>query len=375
MKRWLWIIGSPVALVALYVIGVLIHGTLHDWQPVGTTELTTYREADAQRLLPDTNFSVLSWNVGYGALGSEADFFIDAGHRYVDGGHMVHSPSDHVETYVRGIRSSIASTLTDFTLLQEVDSLSDRSHGRLLLAELAEARGEAHVDFAPNYINERVPVPLFQPWRAYGQVYSGLSSMSRYAVKAAERHSLPGDFPWPDRLFQLDRCVLVQRLRTASGRLLTLINLHLSAYDSDGSVKAAQLEYVAHLAKAEYAAGREVVLGGDWNLVPPNFPYDRFISDPKSEFVKRALPMDYPDQGWTVVYDARLPTNRDLAAPYLRDSSFVSVIDYFVISPGLQAVRARTINQDFAWSDHHPVYVELAWREDEGPSVEPAPRR
>jgi len=136
------------------------------------------------------------------------------------------------------------------------------------------------------------------------------------------------------------------------------VNLHLSAYD-DGSLKQAQLGYLKDFLLAEHNQGNLVVVGGDWNLTPPAFPYDRLIWDPERRFVQDAAPANFPEEGWTYIYDARTPSNRKTPEPYLRDSSFVTVIDYFLLSPGLRATRARGIQQDFQFSDHQPVYVEV----------------
>ena len=359
VKTALKILAAFAAGALLYVVAVLARGTFADWQPSGIDAVTTYDRAGLPDTIRDSVLSLVTWNVGYGGLGAEADFFLDAGHFFTSGGSMVHSPPDHVERYTRGILQQFGSMRTQFALLQEVDSSSARSHHRPMLDELRGVRVAEHLAFAPNFINERVPVPLAEPWGVYGDVYSGLATFSDYRPLSAERHALPGEHPWPNRLFQLDRCVLLTRFALADGRTLTVINAHLSAYD-DGSIRAQQLAYLEQLVFAEHDAGHLVIVGGDWNLAPPRFPYDRFIGDPERDFVQGNVPPEYPTRaGWTFVYDARTPTNRKLPAPYIRDSTFVTLIDYFLISPGLRAVNARGIDQDFQFSDHQPVYAEI----------------
>ena len=350
---------AVVTLVALYVVAVIARGTAVDWQPEGVDPVTRYDRVGLPDTIRDSVLTLVTWNIGFGGLGADADFFLDAGHFFVSGGRMVHSPPDHVERYVRGIKEQVGAMRTQFALLQEVDSLSARSHHRPLLDELRGVRVAEHVAFAPNYINERVPIPLAEPWNVYGDVYSGLATFSDYRPTSAERHALPGEHPWPDKLFQLDRCLLVTRFALADGRTLTVINLHLSAYD-DGSIRAQQLAYLEEVMFAEEDAGHLVIVGGDWNLAPPRFPYDRFIGDPERQFVQGNVPEGYPTRdGWTFVYDARVPTNRKLPTPYSPDSSFVTLIDYFLIGPGLRASRARGIAQGFRFSDHQPAYVEV----------------
>ena len=359
MKLLLKLLGACFTLVLAYVIFVLARGTAVDWQPAGVTSVTTYPVREKPDTIRDSILNFVTWNIGYGGLGADADFFLDAGGFFVSHGKMVHSPKDHVERYMRGIKEQLGALKTEFILLQEVDSLSARSYHRAQFDELRALRNHDFAAFAPNYINERVPVPVFEPWNIYGDVYSGLVNFSGYQpLQQVERHQLPGEFPWPDKIFQLDRCLLVQRHPLADGRILTVVNLHLSAYD-DGSLKQAQLEYLKAFLIAEREQGHLVVVGGDWNLCPPTFSYDRFISDPEGNFTQGYTPMEFPEPGWTYVYDARTPTNRKLPDPYLRDSSFVTVIDYFLISPGLKAVQSRGLRQDFQYSDHQPVWMAV----------------
>lgn len=358
MKRLLQLLAAVSVLILAYLAVVLIRGSLTDWQPSGVTDVLVDAGRARATPLPDSVLSFLTWNVGYGGLGAEADFFLDGGAFFFSRGLRVHMPEGDVRRYSAGIETDVRSIRADFLLLQEVDSLSDRSYGNPQSARLRAAKSDYAAAYAPNYINERVPVPVFEPWRVYGEVYSGLLSLSRYAPSVTERHALPGEFPWPDRLFQLDRCLLVQRFPLAGGRELTVVNLHLSAYDKDGRVKAAQLEYLAEFLRGEAAAGRLVVVGGDWNLMPPNLAYDHFVGDPDGLFPHATVPDGYPGPGWTFVYDPDVPSNRKINAPYT-DSTYVTTIDHYLLSPGLRARRVKTIDRGFRNSDHQAVYLEV----------------
>ncbi len=358
MKKVLWGVGLVLAVPLLYVAIVLTRGTIADWQPEGISSVTIDGGTARGAPIVDSVISFLTWNVGYAGLGAEADFFLDGGDMYLSRSMSIRMPEADVQRYREGIAQELSSIKADFFLLQEVDSSSARSYYDSQLTRFRKTQPTYAATFAPNYINERVPIPILEPWHVYGDVYSGLLSLSRTDPATADRHALPGSFPWPDRLFQLDRCALVQRHALADGRELTVVNVHLSAYD-DGTVKRDQLEYLAEFLKAEAAAGHLVVVGGDWNLVPPNFRYDQFIGDPDGLFTQQATPMDFPTEDWTFVYDAALPTNRKINAPYSADSSFVTTIDYFLLSPGLRANKVKVVNQDFKWSDHQPVYMEL----------------
>ena len=40
--------------------------------------------------------------------------------------------------------------------------------------------------------------------------------------------------------------------------------------------------------------------------------------------------------------------------------AYQPIIDFFLISPNVQALQVRGLNQQFAYSDHQPVYLEIS---------------
>ncbi len=54
------------------------------------------------------------------------------------------------------------------------------------------------------------------------------------------------------KIVDLDRCYSVSRLPASDGRELVLINLHLSAYTSDGTVATELLKMLLQEMQAEY---------------------------------------------------------------------------------------------------------------------------
>src|SRR5690606_33678797 len=125
--------------------------------------------------------------------------------------------------------------------------------------------------FAPNYKVSRVPIPILEPWNAYGKVLSGLATYSRFQPYQSTRLQLPGSFAWPTRIFQLDRCVAVHRYRLSNGKELVVMNVHNSAYDADGALKRQEMAFLRELFLEEYGKGNYVLAGGDWNQCPPYF--------------------------------------------------------------------------------------------------------
>ncbi|NJB85342.1 endonuclease/exonuclease/phosphatase family metal-dependent hydrolase [Lewinella marina] len=357
--RKIWrVLRYPIYFAAVYVAAILLYGTLTDWQPRGTADLTPEPASPAApTVIEDSVLTFVTWNVGYGGLGSEDYFFYNRGDVLWTELGRARTSRENVDRYVDGQRLTLTSTLSDFFLLQEVDTASRRSYFTNQLDTARRALPGYSVTYAPNFQSNLVPIPLFQPWDHYGQVQSGLVTLSRYAPAAAQRIQLPGEFPWPTRLFQLDRCALRQEFPTAWGTPLVVYNIHLSAYDSDGSLRREQMNYLRELVLADYAAGNYVIVGGDWNQVPPGFNWFSLNPTVEETVLPPAVDFDFLPDGWAWAYAPTVATVRKSDEAYDAHRSERSVIDYFLTSPNVRLRQVKTINQDFRFSDHQPVYL------------------
>lgn len=355
-------LGLLALLFVLYVAGVLIYGTVTDWTPPAE-EAIELAQTSEEATITDSVLSFAIWNIGYGGLGEESDFFYErGGGMWTSGGRMIRAEEELVNKNIAGARLFTASTQVDAYLFQEVDYDSRRSYFTNQFDTLRAVHPGFAAAFAANYKVNRVPIPILEPWRAYGQVHSGLATLSRWQPYESKRLQLPGDFPWPTRIFQLDRCLLVSRFRTAQGGDLVLVNAHLSAYDSDGSLKAQQMGFLRDWVQAEYEAGNFVVVGADWNQCPPYFPFDSFSPGETQGYTQLNISHDFLPDGWQWIYDATTPTNRKIHEPFQPESTFRTLIDFFLLSPNVQARRVRTIDQAFRFSDHQPVWLEVELR-------------
>jgi endonuclease/exonuclease/phosphatase family metal-dependent hydrolase len=305
---------------------------------------------------------LLTWNVGYGGLGAEDDFYYNRGDFFWTELGRARAPRDRVDRYVAGQQLTLANVPADFYLLQEVDTASRRSYYTNQLDSARRVRPDFAVAYAPNFRSRRVPLPIFQPWDHYGRVESGLVSLSRYAPETSTRIQLPGEFPWPTRLFQLDRCLLRQAYSVRGGDSLVVYNLHLSAYDSDGSLRRQQMDELRRRALADYGAGKYVIAGGDWNQLPPGFNWFSLNPTVTETQLPPAIAFDYFPAGWVWAYDPAGATVRKSDAPYEEHFSERSLIDFYLLSPNVRIRRVKTINQGFAFSDHQPVYLEAELR-------------
>ena len=342
------ILGILVAIVLVAAVGLVTWLTVTEYKPEAVETVPV--AGQASEALNQREFTVLSWNLGYCALGEESDFFMD-------GGKEVRPDSEALVTKNRiGAEKWIAQTGADFTLLQEVDSDSGRSYGVDEVSLFRASWPNWDSAYALNYSCDFVPYPL----PPIGKVHSGLLSFNSFDVREARRISLPCPFSWPMRAANLKRCLLVERIPIeGSERELVLVNLHLEAYD-DGEGKKAQTEQLLRLLNEEYAKGNYVVAGGDWNQAFPG------TLDAYPIHVKTWVPgvLDPADVGdWSFAFDASVPTCRLLNQPYDpadTENTQYYVIDGFLVSPNLEVSAVETVDQGFAFSDHNPVLLTVS---------------
>ncbi len=245
-----------------------------------------------------------------------------------------------------------------------MDLNSKRSYKINQYKKYQEALPNHSSTFSVNYKAPRVPLPVFEPWNVMGKMESGLGTFSKFTPSKATRYQLPGEYPWPDRIFHLDRCAAFHRYPVANGKELIVVNIHNSAYDSGGTLKKQQMDYLKSKFQKEYEAGNYLVIGGDWNQRPSTAKASSFggaeISDPTG-FV---VPSDYFKE-WHWVYDEDMPTNRALKDPYTKGKSRINLIDFFLVSPNLFIKSVDGINMDFKYSDHQAVKINVGFVPDE----------
>lgn len=350
------ILGVVLALAVL-VAGLVGYLTVTEYSPA-YAELAERGAYSVKNSIQSQQLRIVTFNTGYGALGEDADFFMD-------GGTGVNPESqEQVKENMLGIEGILDRTDGDVLLLQEVDVESDRSFRMNQWLQYEYDLPGYESRFAPNYSCEYVPYPLSE---TIGKVHSGLATYSRFDISSATRYSLPCPFAWPVRVANLKRCMLVTRMpitdvtyvddNGVTRQELVVINVHLEAYD-DGEGKAAQTQLLLEFVEAEFAKGNYVIVGGDFNQTFPNAVgiYPQKSSDTWMPGIMEELP-----EGWQYAYDGATPTCRLLNQPYDpgdRNTQYY-IIDGFIVSPNVRVDKVETLDEDFLYSDHNPVVLDI----------------
>lgn len=348
MKKVLKISAFFILFVALVLTALILWLTFTDYRPP-LVEAAEYDNGRGNHL--NKEISILNWNIGYGGLGSNMDFFMDGGTR-------VRAPEEEYSEYWKGITSFLQNRSEDILFLQEVDRRSTRSYKQDQYREISQFYPDYSRSFATNYKVKFIPSPSIIG-RQYGSVLSGLATYSRFPFDYSERHSLPGNYSWPKSVFFLDRCLLVSKITTDFESDIVLINAHMSAYDKGGFLKKEQLYFIKDLAEKEYKNGNYVIIGGDWNSYMPGTDGLTFESSEEIPDFYQTLPEDWNMEGWQWAVDKSTPTNRSLATPYEEGENFLTVIDGFLLSPNVELLSVNTIDLGFLYSDHNPIEIRV----------------
>jgi endonuclease/exonuclease/phosphatase family metal-dependent hydrolase len=336
----------------LYFAGVIIYATLTEFKP-GPTEIIPVKLKKSAPTPVQQELNLFSWNIGYGGLGIEMDFFYE-------GGKMVRPSESQYIKYIEGISEVIADhDSVDFFLFQEVDFNSRRSYFQDQAEILFSQFDQSSSVTAVNYKSEYVPVPYLNPM---GKVNSGLAVISKYQPFEALRISSPASYSWPKKLFLPKRCLLITKFRISAGHDLVVINLHNSAFDDADALRDEELKLIRKFALDEFSKGNYVVAGGDWNQNPPGLE----ISDIGGYKLKplRPIPQDLMPEGWNWAFDGSLPTNRDVDKPFDKTSTNCTTIDFFLVSPNIEVLKTRTLDLGFENSDHLPVLLKIRLKDE-----------
>ena len=325
--------------------------TAAEYRPADTETLPV-SGASSQTLRAGETLKIVTWNTGYGALGDNADFFMDGGKG------VTTADKERVLANTGEMAGFLADENPDLVLLQEVDVSSKRSHYVNETQLYREAFPEYLSVFAYNYRALYVPYPL----PTIGKVESGLQTLSRFRISGAERIALPCPFKWPVSTVNLKRGLLVTRIPVSeSDAELVLVNLHLEAYDS-GEGKAEQTRVLSEFLLEEYRKGNYVIAGGDFNQVFSNTDVSAYPVF-ENHWQPGLIDASGFDAAFTLVMDPHVPTCRSLDQPYAgadKENFQFYVIDGFIISDNMTIEGYDTISLDFIASDHNPVRLSVS---------------
>ena len=302
-------------------------------------------------------YTVITYNIGFGAYSPEYSFFMDKGNikgeKLVSGKYGKAISKEDVEKNINGSLQLVKNINPDFALLQEVDTKADRSYFVNQKDAFVNNMKDYSSVFAENFHSPYLFYPFNDP---HGAVNAGLLSLSKYKINSANRRSLPIDMSFITKFTDLDRCLSLQRINVESDKELVLINAHLSAYDEGGIIRKKQFELLNNIIDEEYQKGNYVIVGGDYNhallgskdIYTSNQDIPSWVSELDSSSLNENASI-VPAKNL-----ATIATCRACDIPYTKGINYTTTVDGFIVSKNVEAI-AENIDNDFKYSDHNPV--------------------
>ena len=352
-KKWwkilLGILAFLLAVVIVYVGYVFIsYSRIEDDQT-----LDVEGQAKTASVKLDTEYTAMTYNIGFGAYTPDFTFFLDGGKQ------SWAASKESVVDCIDGDIALLKEHKVDFALLQEVDFDSTRTYHLDEAQLFRDAFDDVSSTFAVNYHSAFLFYPLYQP---HGASNSGLLTLSDAQITSSLRRSLPIS-EGVQKLLDLDRCYSVNRLPTENGKELVIFNTHLSAYGTNGDLHQQQLNKMFGEMQEEYEKGNYVVCGGDFN-------HD-FLGNSK-EIFNDEVPEEYswaapfPDElipaHFSKLTDYKsgvtVPSCRNCDKPY-GDDCFTVTVDGFIVSDNVECTYVDVLDNSFRYSDHNPVEMKF----------------
>lgn len=346
-----------LALIAVALIVVMSYvcyvGLTYERIPDNTVVEIENNQSEGVQL--NTEYSIATYNVGFGAYNHEFSFFMDSG-RMRDGTEVTGKNSKAASKEVvlentNGSAELIAEGDYDFVLLQEVDLNSTRSYhvNQYDIFNSTFGKDMSH-NYGICYDSAYLFYPITDP---HGKSLTALATYSKYKMDSALRRQYPlaTDIT---KYFDLDRCFVVTRYALENGKELVIANSHMSAYDKGGTVRRQQLEVLNTFLEEEQKKGNYVIVGGDFN-------HDIAHSDGMFESQQYrpewvyTLSSDDLITGYSFVAAQNAPTCRSTDIPYEKGVNYTVVLDGFIVSSNIEVKEVVNIDNDFLYSDHNPA--------------------
>ncbi|NVN95605.1 MAG: hypothetical protein HXX18_10030 [Bacteroidetes bacterium] len=342
-----------VLISILYLFGIyLLFLSITDYKPQkieSPDQIGNIGNIENNQIIYD-EFTILSWNIGHAGLSKEMDF-------YYYGGKNTKPSIEIYQKNLNGILNMLVTySYVDFILLQDVDVFSDRSYYSNQEKLVSDFLPDFAFTFALNYDVKYDLLPLYAPM---GRVKAGLQTLMKYKSVEIKKFAYSSCFNYPKKLLMPDQCFLVTKYLLKNKKQLILINTHNSIVD-DHIINNHELEELKLYAVSEYIKGNYVIIGGGWNMNPPNFSKVKVFTKEYPLFhFRNEIVANYMPYNWKWVYDSETPSCRRTNKAYDISTTATTISDFYLISPNIEILNIRNFDLNFEFSNHNPVLMNV----------------
>lgn len=351
--KWIFIVVVCLAvLFGIYMLYMqLTYHRLPDHLQLKVEE-TAGDAVDTSILAKDQLYTILTYNVGFGAYTPDYSFFMDGG-KYS----WAKSKQSVIDT-INGAGGLMQSYQPDFAMIEEVDTDSTRSYhvdeSKLLDQFFPGFYRSDAIDFDSSFL-------AFPIWQPHGFCRAEMSLYSKYGITSSERRSLPIATSI-SKFFDLDRCYSISKIPMEDGHDLCLYMLHLSAYGSDDSIRKAQVGMLVKDMETDVKAGNYVICGGDFNHDLKAKWGTQGEVEWACPFPKQDLPEGmhfYIDTIPENITEAMHDSARNDDIPYTKGVTYTVTLDGFIVSDNVDVQAYEIPDTGYQYSDHEPVVMKF----------------
>ena len=345
MKKVVKIISGIIGIILICFLILLSYLWIKEYRPEKIEDVKVYGKGEKDPEI-GKNYKIMTWNIGYGGLDKDTDFFMD-------GGHMVFPINkNHVENSIDHIISTSKKINADIKLFQEVDYDSKRTFHMNQVEKLRENLLGSST-FALNFKASFVPYPI----PPMGKVESGIMTQTDFKIKKSKRYQQEIPHKFPTRLVNLKRAFNPSYIDIKnSDKKLVIINVHLDAYESGNKGRVAQTKEIIDFVNKEYKKGNYVLVGGDFNQELTG----KFKKLPEGIWNPSPFPKEMLTENIKIYYDKNGKTSVVNDKPYTGKDAYLSTIDGFLATDNIEIKNIKTqTKENFQYSDHNPVVMEF----------------
>lgn len=341
---------------------------LSTYQPDDTQQELVINSDKAPVLIPGQQIKVLSWNIQFMAGNIDNHFFFD-------GGNDPWPTQETIDKTAKNIAQILIEEDADIVLLQEVDDGAKRTHYEDQLEKLLKLLPESYVGHTSTIYWKAFFIPYPD---IVGSVGMKLSIISKYQIRSAVRYALS---PITTdniivRQFQPKRAVLEVLIPLADGKVLNVLNTHLSAFAQGSDTMLKQVAQVDHILEDLSLKRKPAFVAGDFNLLPPGDAYSRLneegkrLYNPSGTEIKTLFDKYRVIPGYPEVTGENYKQWFTNMATNSKSKLADRTIDYLISTKGITIdtcyVRSAETN---LISDHLPLIVSFTIPPQNKPSV------
>lgn len=347
------ILGIIICAVLIYVLYLLLsYHRIEDRQSLAV-EAPQVSESKEKALQTGKEYTMLTYNIGFGAYTPDFSFFMD-------GGESSWAKSKEQVTETIGGAAGLADSFSpDFMLFQEVDLDATRSYHVNQYELLNQRFADYYRVFAVNYDSAFLAYPFLEP---HGKSKAGIALYSKYPITQSLRRSLPISTSL-SKFFDLDRCYSISRIPVeGGGKELVIMNLHMSAYGNSDEIRKDQIEMLCQDMREEYEKGNYVICGGDFNHDLKALEDDGGKRESWAyPFPRESLPEHFSfcmDSFTDKERDEMWDSARNADMEYVPGVTYTVTLDGFIVSDNIECLEYENVNSGYLYSDHDPVYLK-----------------